>query len=175
MSKPNELTDGYGSVPVELAVKLLARLIKGGNLSPEGQIFVKDYKPCVNAFELQPRIERAARQSGKTQTAIDATLRDAATPIGESKFYELAKDERVNAPTAPTAADFIEAVIALFKLYGMSISHEDDSGEFIIEDYDERNSEWLRRADIHRNEEKAQCTSKGDLERGNAENAPPKK
>lgn len=42
--------------------------------------------------------------------------------------------------------EFVEAVIKLSKEYGLSISHEDGHGAFILEPYDEHNSEWLRKS-----------------------------
>ena len=43
---------------------------------------------------------------------------------------------------------FIEAVIALSKGFGLSISHEDGHGTFMIEAYNETYSEWLTNAGI---------------------------
>lgn len=43
---------------------------------------------------------------------------------------------------------FIEAVIALSKGFGLSISHEDKHGDFTIEAYNETYSEWLSNAGI---------------------------
>lgn len=42
---------------------------------------------------------------------------------------------------------FIEEIIAVCKKHGMSISHEDGHGAFVIENEDnERNFDWLRDA-----------------------------
>ena len=38
---------------------------------------------------------------------------------------------------------FIEEILAMCKKHGMSISHEDRHGAFIIENYDEHYVEWL--------------------------------
>ena len=39
---------------------------------------------------------------------------------------------------------FISEIIAVSKKYGLTISHEDYEGGFIIEDYDESNIDWLK-------------------------------
>jgi hypothetical protein len=44
--------------------------------------------------------------------------------------------------------EFIEKVITMSKESGLSISHEDIYGSFIIESYDEECSDWLRDAEV---------------------------
>lgn len=43
---------------------------------------------------------------------------------------------------------FYRELIALYKNYGVSISHEDSQGGFIIENYNEHNVDWILDADI---------------------------
>ena len=43
---------------------------------------------------------------------------------------------------------FYKDLIALYKEYGISISHEDSQGSFIIESYNEHNVDWILDADI---------------------------
>ena len=43
---------------------------------------------------------------------------------------------------------FINKICELSKEYGLSISHQDSQGAFIIEKYDEVNINWLKNADI---------------------------
>ena len=45
---------------------------------------------------------------------------------------------------AGTAREFINAVIALEREYGLTLSHEDVHGAFLIEPFSELNVEWLR-------------------------------
>ena len=51
-------------------------------------------------------------------------------------------------PNEITAKAFIDEVIALSKEYGLSISHEDNHGGFIIEPYSDYNADWLKDAAI---------------------------
>lgn len=51
-------------------------------------------------------------------------------------------------PDESTAKAFIDEVIALGKEYGLSISHEDNHGSFIIEIYSDYNADWLKDAAI---------------------------
>jgi hypothetical protein len=48
---------------------------------------------------------------------------------------------------------FLEVIEAICKVYGLSITHEDEHGAFIIEDYKETNIEWLKEATINIKEE----------------------
>ena len=42
---------------------------------------------------------------------------------------------------------FLDEIIEVCKKHGLSISHEDEQGAFLIEDYDEEMySNWLRQA-----------------------------
>lgn len=43
---------------------------------------------------------------------------------------------------------FYRELIALYKKYDISISHEDSQGCFIIENYNEHNVDWIMDADI---------------------------
>ena len=47
---------------------------------------------------------------------------------------------------AGTAREFINAVIALEREYGLTLSHEDVHGAFLIEPFSELNVEWLRQS-----------------------------
>jgi hypothetical protein len=41
----------------------------------------------------------------------------------------------------------IEEILVVCKKHGISISHEDDHGGFVIEPWSEENADWLRQAD----------------------------
>lgn len=43
---------------------------------------------------------------------------------------------------------FYKELIALYKKYNLSISHEDSQGSFIIENYNENNVDWIMDANI---------------------------
>lgn len=43
---------------------------------------------------------------------------------------------------------FLDDIEKVYKKYNLSISHEDGGGAFIIEDYDETDTDWLRSAHI---------------------------
>jgi hypothetical protein len=43
---------------------------------------------------------------------------------------------------------FLAEVIAVSRKHGMSISHEDSNGAFIVEPFSEHNAEWLNMACI---------------------------
>lgn len=43
---------------------------------------------------------------------------------------------------------FYKELIALYKKYDLSISHEDSQGGFIIENYNKHNVDWIMDADI---------------------------
>jgi len=47
----------------------------------------------------------------------------------------------------PEVDAFIEEVLAVCKKHGFSIGHEDGHGSFLIEDYSEGDSDWLRNAE----------------------------
>jgi hypothetical protein len=51
-----------------------------------------------------------------------------------------------------TKTEFVEAVIALCKQAGYSISHEDSQGAFEIVEYDEYTADWLRASVKHQGE-----------------------
>ena len=44
--------------------------------------------------------------------------------------------------------DFYNDLINLYKKYGISISHEDGHGGFILEEYDEFNIQWIKDASV---------------------------
>lgn len=46
--------------------------------------------------------------------------------------------------------NFLEDIIKICKKHNLSISHEDNGGSFIIEDYDIELSQWLLAASISR-------------------------
>lgn len=49
--------------------------------------------------------------------------------------------------TEPPEIDaFIEEIVSVYRKHGLSISHEDGHGAFVIESFDETNVEWLERA-----------------------------
>lgn len=43
---------------------------------------------------------------------------------------------------------FYKQLIALYKKYNLSISHEDSQGGFIIENYNKNNVDWIMDANI---------------------------
>lgn len=47
------------------------------------------------------------------------------------------------AKDSPRARAFLEAIAALSREHGLSLSHEDGQGAFIVEPLAERNLEWL--------------------------------
>ena len=47
----------------------------------------------------------------------------------------------------PNHDAFLDEIEAVCKKHGLSISHQDFQGAFIIEPFDPRNMEWLRQAD----------------------------
>ena len=46
---------------------------------------------------------------------------------------------------------FYNELEILFKKYNLSISHEDDNGAFILEEFDEKNLDWLKNAMTYEN------------------------
>jgi hypothetical protein len=44
------------------------------------------------------------------------------------------------------SGEFIEELIEVMQKHGLSLSHEDDQGAFIIEDFKDENIHWLRDA-----------------------------
>ncbi|MED4883091.1 hypothetical protein [Bacillus smithii] len=57
--------------------------------------------------------------------------------VAESKYIKTPKE----------IIDFLKDIEKVYKKHGLSISHEDGHGSFIIEDYDEFNLRWLANAD----------------------------
>ena len=57
-----------------------------------------------------------------------------------SKVNEKIEDPRIDA--------FLEEILAVCARHGLSISHEDGHGAFIIEPFSENNKEWLENAMI---------------------------
>ena len=45
--------------------------------------------------------------------------------------------------------NFLDQIHFVCMIHGLSISHEDGHGAFIIEDYNEKNIDWLFNADKH--------------------------
>ena len=43
---------------------------------------------------------------------------------------------------------FVEEVVSISRKHGLSISHEDSQGAFLIEEYQDYNIEWLRSANF---------------------------
>lgn len=42
--------------------------------------------------------------------------------------------------------DFIEDIIKVYKKHNLSLAHEDLYGGFVVQDYKEKNVEWIRQA-----------------------------
>ena len=59
----------------------------------------------------------------------------------EGNYVEMDMPERMK--------NFLDAIHFICTIHGLSISHEDGHGAFIVEDYDERNIDWLFNADKH--------------------------
>ena len=49
-------------------------------------------------------------------------------------------------PTPDKMTAFFQDIIEVYRKHGLSISHEDGHGAFIIEPYSEANVEWLKDA-----------------------------
>ena len=49
-------------------------------------------------------------------------------------------------PQREAVVKFLEAVVVLSKEHGLSLSHEDRHGAFIVEQYSESNAKWLMAA-----------------------------
>jgi hypothetical protein len=62
------------------------------------------------------------------------------------KSWDSAKKEYVETPEK--LKNFFDEIESVCKKYDYSISHEDKHGAFGIEEYDERNIEWLRDAHL---------------------------
>lgn len=69
------------------------------------------------------------------------------------------ESERIESPAVIEA--FLDEIEKISKEYGLSISHEDSHGGFIIERYDNYDIKWLRECNID--------ISKEDLEKINLE------
>lgn len=50
---------------------------------------------------------------------------------------------------SPKADAFLDDLFELFKKHDISISHEDNHGGFILENYDKGNEEWMEGASIN--------------------------
>lgn len=46
----------------------------------------------------------------------------------------------------PRTRAFLDAIVALSREHGLSLSHEDGHGAFMVEPFDERNADWLMAA-----------------------------
>lgn len=68
------------------------------------------------------------------------------------KRWNVSKNERMESPAVIEA--FLEEIEKISKEYGLSISHEDSHGGFIIEIYDNYNISWLRECSININDKK---------------------
>ena len=51
-----------------------------------------------------------------------------------------------NHESTPAADEFLADILAVCKEYGLSISHEDTHGAFVIVQYNDKASEWLLNA-----------------------------
>lgn len=48
--------------------------------------------------------------------------------------------------------NFLNDIVQVCRKYGLSISHEDEHGSFIVTDYDKTYSEWLLAASVRRSQ-----------------------
>lgn len=53
-------------------------------------------------------------------------------------------------PSNPRVEAFLDAIVAVYRKHGMSLSHEDTHGAFKIERDSAENEEWLRGAGDYR-------------------------
>jgi hypothetical protein len=60
------------------------------------------------------------------------------------KIWDDSIGEHIEMPKS--MKDFLEDIVAVYKKHGLSISHEDSGGAFIVEEYKEYNIEWLYEA-----------------------------
>lgn len=68
------------------------------------------------------------------------------------KRWSYIESERIESPAVIEA--FLDEIEKISKEYGLSISHEDSHGGFIIETYDHYNISWLRECSININDKK---------------------
>lgn len=59
------------------------------------------------------------------------------------KMYHYTEDGCVEMDMPDRMKDFLDEIHSVCMKHGLSISHEDGHGAFIIEDYNERNIDWL--------------------------------
>jgi hypothetical protein len=62
----------------------------------------------------------------------------------EKETWDLVKSKHIKTPKK--MIDFFNDIEEVYKKHNLSISHEDGHGAFIIEEYDEFNIQWLKRA-----------------------------
>lgn len=62
----------------------------------------------------------------------------------QKRVWDYNKQEYIAMPDY--LKSFYDELIALFKKYDLSISHEDYYGSFIVDNYDENNVKWLTNA-----------------------------
>jgi hypothetical protein len=63
-----------------------------------------------------------------------------------TKRWDTNKRDRVESPSA--VESFLDSYEELCQKHGLSLSHEDDQGAFIITEYNVRNIDWVRNASL---------------------------
>lgn len=58
--------------------------------------------------------------------------------------WDLIKSKFIETPKEMEA--FLNDIVEVYERHGLSLSHEDCHGAFIVEDYNERNVRWIRNA-----------------------------
>lgn len=60
------------------------------------------------------------------------------------EIWDYKKHKTITTP--PKMESFLKDIVAVYKKYGLSLSHEDCHGAFIVEEFDEHNVKWLYEA-----------------------------
>lgn len=63
------------------------------------------------------------------------------------KNWSLIKNDDIETPE--NIINFLNEITKIYKKYNLSLSHEDDHGSFIIENYNETNIKWLKNSLIN--------------------------
>lgn len=113
-------------------------------IGSEGYVAIEEDRRFIGAELKQSYFEQAERNLAaagvQRKLTIDLDSVTSANPT--------------DAPSAPTqsqppdAQAFLADITATYKRHGMSISHEDTHGAFVITDYSQRNVDWLHGAQL---------------------------
>lgn len=61
--------------------------------------------------------------------------------------WSLIKNDYIETPE--NIINFLNEITKIYQKYNLSLSHEDEHGAFIIENYDEKNIKWLKNSLIN--------------------------